>query len=517
MNKLGKRLLLAGAAAFSIGLAGCGGSGSNGDSASDDQNGNGTATAAVRVVHAVADAPAVNVSLDRDGDGAAEEAFSALGFRETTALTEVESGTYDFAVDAILPDGSELEVLTGQVDLGAGGETTLVAAGSAEAQLSGGSPGLELIEVTPPDGAINQDCGAANPPCRARYNVVHAAAGVGPVDIFATTPDNASISGIPSIRLAFDDDQLDQQFSTALFADPGRRIRIVPASEDNIDDNVVFDTGSQLPAVAADEDVLAIAIDNVGTGAVDRTGADNPVRLLLIDGGSAGDIAVFRDKDAQPVVRAAHLSQDAGAVDITAGGQDVGLNDVPFTTVSGFLPVSETLRNSDGSLTVSLDTGGSPVSADLALTDGDFHTGYAVGLLGSSSPPLELISSSDAIRSVATEAQVRLVHAATQAGDVDVYVTPQGGQRTAPVLSGFAYKSVSPYTSLPVDLDSGTAYTFEVFSAGDDPAADTPVITTTETLEAGDVTTAIARDGETTLTEEASQFVDDAAEVETFK
>jgi hypothetical protein len=241
----------------------------------------------------------------------------------------------------------------------------------------------------------------------------------------------------------------------------------------------------------------------------------NPVRLLLIDGEGAGDIAVFRDQDAQPAVRAAHLSQDAGDVAIQAGGTTVLPNE-SFTDVSDYLPASETLRNGDGSVTVSVDTGGSTVNADLALTDGDFHTGYAVGLLSSSDPPLEVISSSDAIRPVATEAQVRLVHAATQAGDVDVYVTPDGGPRT-PVLSGFAYKSVSPYTSLPVDLQAGTNYTFEVFAAGADPASASPVISTTRTLEAGDVTTAIARDGEMTITDAASQFVDDAAAVQTYR
>jgi len=502
---------------MAVGLAGCGGS-SNGSSSSDPDDvddGADPAMAAVRIVHAVADAPEVNVVLE-NGDSTTE--FDGLGFRETTGLTEVEAGTYDVAVNALLPDGNtQDDVLTQEIELSEGDETTLIAAGSATERLAGDESAVEFIEVTPPDEAIREECGGAEAPCRARYTVVHAAPSAGPVDISALTPDNESIEGAPSVGLAFDDADFDQQVTIELFADPGRRIRMVPTDQENTDSNVVFDSGSQLPAVPADEDVLLIAIDNIGTGAVGRTGVTNPVRLLLVDGDGADDIVVFRDKDAQPAVRAAHLSQDAGDVDILASGQDVGLNDVPFTTISDYLPVSGFLRNDDGSLTVDIQSeGSSVVSGDIGLTGGDFHTGYAVGLT-TTDPTIDVIASADAIRPVATEARVRLVHAAAQAGPVDVDATPAGGERQL-VAAGFEFKDISPYRSLPVDLSSGSReYTFEVFGEGADPADATPAIQADTTLSAGSVTTAIASNAEMALDTPAPQLEDDTAAVTEFK
>ena len=532
MSNFDKRFMLAIVFTLSIGLAGCGGSGGgssdepSGDpdetgDMSDEQDDSGeTGTAQLRIVHAVADAPDVNIELD---SGNATEIFEGLGFRETTALTEVAPGTFDVTVDAALPNGSGQEVLTKEVEITEGDETTLVAAGTVESRLAGTDPGLKLVEATPPDEPIAEDCGGAEPPCRSRYTVVHAAADAGPVEITALTPDNPSISGQPSIELDFEN---DNQFPVTVFAgleQKPRRIRIVrdenPGQRDDDDDDVFFDTGAQLPPVPADEDILAIVIDNVGTGEIGRNFENvdnNPIRLLLIypDGEGESNVNVFRDKDAQPAIRAAHLSQDAGNVDVLVGGQNVVLNNVPFTTVSGYLPVSETLRNDDDSLTVQVsESADGPVlgAADLELTNGDFHTGYAVGLARNTDPGFELINSNDSIRPVATEAQVRLVHAATQAGAVDVYATAEGGERQL-VASGFDFKDISPYRSLSIDLSSGsTDYTFEVFAAGADPTSAAPVIEAPATLTAGSVTTAVARDDDLSVPTFAPQLVNDAA------
>ena len=494
------------ASVLSLGLAGCSDSSSDssdGPPPDDSEEPEETASAQVRVIHAVADAPDVNVLLD---SGDETETFEGLGFRGTTALTEVAAGTYDVTLEAVLPDGSAQEVLTDQVELTAGDETTLVAAGSAESEPADTDPGLKLVEVTPSDDPIGES--------RARYTAVHAAADADPVDIFATTPDfgeteqDRKLASIAPITLSFDNnEEFDNQGSADLFAgleQKQRRIRIVPNADDDAQENVVFDTGSQLPPVPDGEDILAIVIDNVGTGAVDddeRPDVTNPVRLLLIypDGQGGSNVDVFRDKDAQPAIRAAHLSQDAGSVVIRAGGNPV-LTNVTFPGVvpegEGFLAVPGGFTKSDGSVNVDVDNGTNSVDEDLPLTDGDFHTGYAAGLVADDT--IDLFASNDDIRPVATEARVRVVHAASvesvtnePGGPVDVYAGPTGTDLGL-VLEGVEFTDVSPYLSL-----GAGDYDFEVFVAQDDPpetAPENPALSATLTLEAGDVTTVIARD-----------------------
>ena len=232
-------------------------------------------------------------------------------------------------------------------------------------------------------------------------------------------------------------------------------------------------------------------------------------------------MAIFSDKDAEPAARAAHFSRDAGQVDIAVGGQTVipGLN---FTDVSDFLRVPEVLRNPDGSANV--DVGPGAVSADVPFTNGDFHTGYAVGLaaVATGDTALDLIASSGPIRSIATEAQVRVVHAASQVpgedGKVDVYLGSGADADPIPELQDVPYKAISDYISLPVLLDgNATPLTLQVLPDGTAPDGNNAAIEVTTTVTPGDVLTVVARDDDTGVPSFDATIVDDAQAAETLR
>lgn len=477
---------------LSLALAGCGGGSSSRDPA-QEQPPEETATANVRVIHAVADAPDVNASLN-DGDQ-----VQGLAFTEITDLLEVEAASYSVTVDALLPSDKTVDgvISVDSLELAENTETNIVATGSA-AVFAGGDPSaVAPVVVVPSDDPIDSG--------RARFSVVHAAEGVGEVDIYATTTDNNSLGLTPFLRL-----DEGEQASADLFSDPGRRVRITLAGEDPTDENnIVFDSGDQIPALPAGENYLLVAINN--------TGAENsPVRLLAVTGDTANDVAIFSDKDAEPAARAAHFSEDAGQVDIEVGGQAVftGLN---FTETSEFLRVPETLRNQDGTATV--DVGPGAVSKDVPLANGDFHTGYAVGLaaVATGDTALDLIASTGPIRSIATEAQVRVVHAASQVpgnnGLVDVYLGSGASAEPIDAPQDVAYKDVSDYISLPVDLANGTEYTLQVLPDGVVPDGTNAAITVTTRFNPGDVLTVVARDDDTGVPSFEATVIDDAQAV----
>lgn len=472
---------------LSLGLAGC----FDSDSSSSDPEE--TATADVRVIHAVADAPDVNASLNDGGQ------VEGLAFTEATDLLEVPAGDYSVSVDALLPDGGSVDgvIDVDSLTLAENTENSILATGSVS------EVNIAPVVVVPPDEPIEDS--------KARFNVVHAAEGAPEVDIYATTPDNNSLGSTPAITLEF-----GEQASAQLFSDPDRedvpprRIRIAAAGADPSDDsNILFDSGA-LPELPSGEDYVLAAINNTGA-------EDSPVRLLAVTGDTAEDVAVFRDKDAQPAARAAHFSPDAGTVGVAVGGQTV-VQAFDFTQNSGFLRVPDTLRNQDGSATV--DVGPGAVDADVPLVDGDFHTGYAVGLaaMGSGDTALDLIAGSDPIRPIATEAQVRVVHAAsqvpTQDGKVDVYLGDGANAQPIQELQDVAFKDISPYLSLPVDLASGTEFTFQVLSDGTSPDGTNAAIEVTATFNPGDVFTVVARDDDTSVPSFDATVIDDAQAVE---
>ena len=108
----------------------------------------------------------------------------------------------------------------------------------------------------------------------------------------------------------------------------------------------------------------------------------------------------------------------------------------------------------------------------------------------------ELILAVDDRRSVATEARVRAIHAASVAGTVDVFVRPTGtvtsaevedGTAGTPEIAGFEVGAVTPYISL-----GEGAYDLFVRAGGS-----VVISALNQQLDAGDVVTLIAHNPDT--------------------
>lgn len=418
-------------------------------------------TAEVRVVHASADAPDVNAGLDGGGQ------VSGLVFADATDYLQVPAGSYDVNVDGILPGGSTQTVIDASgmsaVTLDADKETSIYAIGKV------GDASIAPLVVTAPD---------ADPAAgQLRAQVVHAASGAPRVDIYVTPPatDITDPSVLPLTTLSFG------EFAAPVTVPADNyRIRITP---ENTPGSPVFDSGP----LGLSGDLQVAAIDNVGPT------PGNPVRLLVMPKGD--DAFVLLDQNAQAAIRAAHLSADTGNVDVVVNG-NYGSPLIPnlaFPDVSAFETVAQ------ASYDVDVAASGSGVSAvgvdGLSLTGGERYTAYAVGM-SMGSPALELFTSTDDLRSVATEAKLRVVHAASQVpttdGVVDVYLEPDGADCTglgssSPVLSSFAYKEVTQFLSVAAGnyevcvTPAGMASTVAIGPAGLGLAAE-------------DVITVIARD-----------------------
>ncbi len=98
--------------------------------------------------------------------------------------------------------------------------------------------------------------------------------------------------------------------------------------------------------------------------------------------------------------------------------------------------------------------------------------------------------------SAADDARIRVIHSSPDAPAVDVYAN---GNK---VLSDVPFPASSGYLTVPAG-----AYTFEVFVAGADPAADAAVLTIPAELEAGTDYTVVALNEVASI--EAAVFVDD--------
>jgi hypothetical protein len=235
---------------------------------------------------------------------------------------------------------------------------------------------------------------------------------------------------------------------------------------------VVYDSSTvNLPAGA---DLLVAAVTNTATG-------PSPVSLVVNTGATQFEIL---DAGTTADVRVGHLSPDAPLVDVVANDDfaNPAVSDLGYPTVTGYLglpPADYNFKVVD-SASQSLTA----IDLDASLVAGTRTTVLAVNDLANIEP---LVLTED-LRSVATEARVRLVHAAPTAGLVDIYVTAPGADITA-LTPAFA--------DVPFKADTG----FVALAAGDYDVSITPAndpltvaIFASLSLGGGDVLTVIARD-----------------------
>lgn len=436
MQKL-KPWLLA-AAALTL-LSGC-------NSDDDPAQAEPVAMTSLKVVHAVSDAPAVKL------DGGDRIQVSRLDFAGSTVQLMLPAGSYNLKADALLPENKTARVIEANgLNLLENLNYTVFVVGSAA------NASIQPLVVTAPDTPVT----AGN----ARVQVVHAAAAAPAVDIHLTVPETPLAAGTVTATLDFGKNTAPVQVTAGNY-----RVRItLPGTVSP----VLFDSGTVNLAAGADVTVAAINNRFAGTA---------PVSLLAVN--ADGTFADIKDSNSKADVRVVHAVSDAPAVDVLLNNNPA-ITALKFPDATGYTslaPASYNVKvaaNADNSVVV--------INADLALTAGSYSTVIATGSLTQNNiSPLVL---TDVPRRIATEAKLRLVHASSLAGNVDIYLTKTNDISTATAsFSNVPFKGDSGYVAVtPGD------YVVTVTAAGSKTAAIGPVALS---LSGNKIYTAIARDNE---------------------
>lgn len=235
---------------------------------------------------------------------------------------------------------------------------------------------------------------------------------------------------------------------------------------------------------AAGPDAGRADLGTTDGGPVDAGPFDaGPRDLGSVDAGDAGGDEGLPDLGVPPtLIRVVHASPDAPLLDVRVqGSASLLADDLAYGDASAYgtaMPGPVTLEAVDAS------TGGVVASEDVSLVEGTEVTVVVAGLFGSTAPAdeLRLLALEEGFAAPGpAEAQVRVVHAGSDAPDVDIDVGLDGTAE----LTGLARFDASPAAGLGVDV--GATPRLEVADGTD------PVSTfTIDGLVAGDTVFVIA-------------------------
>lgn len=278
-----------------------------------------------------------------------------------------------------------------------------------------------------------------------------------------------------------------------LHASPGAPAVDVYADGSKVLTNVAYGVISSYLEVPAGEhriQVFATGSD-VGTETplIDATislGADSMTTVAATDRVDAIELQVVPDRPA-PVSDAAQvrwvaLAADLPPVDVTTDGGDDLVSALEYPAVGDYLTVAP------GPLAVTLQPSGAvdgwvvydPGSA--LLDAGTSYSAFIIGSLADHS--IGVVTALDAT-APPLPAHVRILHASTGAGRVDLWIDGE------PVEADVPFGAISGYLA----LDAG-AHRIELYAAGSDPLADgvSPLLDTTLSLDPDQATTLVAVD-----------------------
>ena len=421
-------------------------------------------TSEVRVFHAASDAPQVNITAN--GNTVVEGADYL-----DAAVLEPNVGTTSFGVDALLP-GGETATVIGPADITLGSRTRydVVAIGSAADET------LDVAVFEEP----NRDFSSSS---NVRLRVAHLAdfADETEVDVYLSDEeeyfdDDDNVVPIEDLEPALTFEFGDR--SDALEVPAGTYwVRVAPAGSD---DEVYNSGGAPLPAGA---DLMVAAVIN--TGANQNA---SPISLSVLND---DDVDTIFDVEQQAGARVVHASGNAPEVDVFLNDEEVIDNlafpetDPPQSGVDSYLEVEPGTQN----IKVAA-SGDEPedavIEADLEFNAGEGQTILAVNVL----EEIEPLVLQDSVRSIATQASLRVVHGASQAPDVNVFLLPEDQDEIGnadPVLEGVPFKEFSDY--LPV---AAGIYNVRVTDTDGNVAIEADDVE----ISAGGVYTIVARDGD---------------------
>lgn len=385
-------LVLAG----SLLLAGCGGD-SNGSSSSDRSTDT-QSTASVRALHLSPDAPAVDVAVNDS------VVLEDVNYREASGFLSVNAGTTDLDV---LVANTDTKAIEATLALTADTKYTVIAVNQVAA--------IEPLVIT------DSDTPAAG---FAQLTVVHGAPGAPAVDVYVSGPDDDFAGLSPLLEdVAFTDVSSELEVAAGDY-----RVRVTGA--DSAD--VIYDSGT-LPLAAGVEYVAVASEVTEGLSPIGLT--------ILTDLESTPVVAV---DDARARVRVVHASADAPDVDVDVNDAEV-LGDVGFGTASGYL---ELLGDTYNVKVAAANTESVVINADVTLEAQTDYTVLAVNTVAQIEP---LIVEDNNTAPADGNIKVRLIHGASQAGLVDIYIIAPGADISGldPAIEDFAFKDNSGYLEVP--------------------------------------------------------------------
>jgi hypothetical protein len=457
------------------------------DTTSDDDDDmmDDTGSAMVRVLHASPDAPAVNVYLN----DAMTPTIEDLDYAASSGFATVDEATYNVDVYGITASGADTAsaVITADLDLEEDTRYTVVA---VDTIADGDSDSAADITAK-----VFADTGSLSDDTMVRVQVAHLASDVPQVYVHVTAPtaDLSENTALGSISYTTGSDLL----GPVEVASGDYRIRV---STDAAGATVAFDSGTV--SLAAGSDLFIGAIPNAtGIGA-------SPVSLSVLSGTGASSLF---DTTVNTAVRAVHAVSDVNAVDIGAAADTTAGHDVAAYTLyenADFKAVADYTELSAATYDVGVDADNNDTSEitlnGAALAAGSSYSILAVGTAAmemGTDIPLELVAYEDDRRPIATAAKVRIIHASTAAGDVDLYATAAAVDYASdtPAFEDVPFKASTGY----FELDAGT-YFFTAALAG----TETTGLEKSVTLEAGDIYTIIARDLDSDMTESGDPVVE---------
>lgn len=418
--------------------------GSNDDEPIDEE------PSSLRVIHASSDAPTVNVLANGEVLGF----LVGVDYQQASEKFPLETGaSYDFTIQTNTTEGA-IEALSISLTPEAAVSYDVIAVGSVADDT------LELFSLS----TLDEDLTEGN----VRTRVVHVAEDAPTVDVYITAVNADLVSAQPIVTLGYKDS------SGTLEVEGGEyQIRITLAGSTR----VAFDSGPV--ALPADSELLVLATSNVSTG-------DAPVSLVVTDGNTS---SIILDKDTPASIRVVHGVADAPSVDIIANNAIEIFGDASYTSVTDYADVVA----SDYLIDVAASADNSVVVIDdaaLTLEAGQRYTAIANNELANID--LDLIV--DTPRRIATDAQIRLFHAASSVADVDIYITADGNiNDVTPNLSDIPYQTGELAETGYVTLKEGD-YIISIT-----PANTKTVVLETEilSLQANQIYTAFVVNGET--------------------
>jgi len=404
MNNLVPRLQTMAAIALLVVLAGC-------DSDNDNNNGDAVAptpapapvVGTVEVIHASADAPPVNVFFDD------AELVSGADFKDVATLSLETSASIRVRVDGIVGGSTEATVIPAGIDpepafpLNEGDRVSIIA--------------WDTVTDIKPLVLIDED--PVVPADTVRLRVIHAAPGVPTagdtnVEVWLTAP-GADLTAPPAGTI------------NAIFA-LGELLAGTPIEVPAGDYQIRATIPGDPTAVAYDSGTVALpGGTNLVVLAVPNTNAASasPISLLVATG---ADPLELQSTDTQSNVRVVHASADAPEVGVLVDGADSGIR-ATFPTDPPLGPVALDAGLTTLGVGLLPDPAAAPViSTTVGLVEGGSRLAVAIGSADPSADPenaIRIIAPQDTVRSIATDAQVRIIHGSVIAQDVNIYVLPE--------------------------------------------------------------------------------------------